>query len=65
MGTHYFVYDENDELLEEGDAFDGIGEAVDCAEMYGGRYIVECNYVTGEDGVRDYSPAWNVWGARV
>ena len=64
-GIHYFVYDDNDELVKEGEPYRDIGDAIDCARTYKGRYIAECEFFTNENGERDYTPALNVWAATV
>lgn len=60
--VHYFVYGEDNELLEQGEPFLTLDEAIDCAEMYGGEHIVECWCDSvNDDGVREYFSEETVW----
>jgi hypothetical protein len=60
--AHYFVYNEDNELLEQGEPFLTLDDAIDCAELYGGEYIIECWYdFVDDDGVREYHSETTVW----
>jgi hypothetical protein len=59
---HYFVYREDYELIEQGDAFSSLDEAIECALEHGGDHITQDWFKSiSDEGAREYYISHIVW----